>query len=333
MALIANNLVNSVKFDNLPNELADTISSTPEIMNMYLANGWGKIRSDFEVREQDDRTPLLSMEVMDIMRVASDDFDPSADAVKFGARLPTFNDIDIDLSLRRSDLINFYRTYLKNVIAFQSLDALISNPWPLFFAEQILEKAGRDLAYNSTFRGVKNPAVKGSLTVMNGLIYKFAEGRGSGGDIPTDNVKNIAAMTANDFDADVYDQTNELAQLTESNPDISGRPMTVYMSAPSYRKYKATRREKSPNTISLSEQPAQLDDFPHIKIKVEEGLGNKRFQFISLPKNLFFVLNENYQNFNAKMIENVKGWEANFMFSADVNYGVGKYLFMNNRTD
>lgn len=332
MSLIANNLVNSVKFDNLPTELAETISNTPEIMNTYLADGWGKIRDDFEVREQDDRTPLLSMEVMDIMRVASDDFDPSADAVKFGARLPTFNDIDIDLSLRRSDLINFYRTYLKNVIGFKNLNDLIANPWPLFFAKEILEKAGRDLAYNSTFRGVKNPAGSGSLTVMNGLLYKFAEGRGVGGDIPTGNLLTNA-LTGAQFDAAVYDQANELAQLTELNPDIAGRPMKIYMSPVTYRLYKETRRLKSPNTISLSEQPKVLDNFPNIEIKIELGLSNKRFMFISLPKNLFFVLNENYQNFNAKMVENVKGWETNFMFSADVNYGVGKYLFMNTRTD
>lgn len=109
--------------------------------------------------------------------------------------------------------------------------------------------------------------------------------------------------------------------------------MKIYMSPVTYRLYKETRRAKSPNTISLSEQPTVLDDFPNISIKIELGLSNKRFMFISLPKNLFFVLNENYQNFNAKMVENVKGWETNFMFSADVNYGVGKYLFMNTRTD
>lgn len=332
MPAIANNLVNSVNIDNLPAELEETISRNPIVFNEFLIDGFSRIREDFHVMESDDKTPLVTMAVMDILQPAKDDFDPTPDAVKFGAKLPEFHDIDIDLSLKRSEILNFYRSYLKYVVGLKTQEDVLRNPWPLFFLQQILQKAGHDLAIITAYRGVRNNSQKGALHVLNGLLYKMTQGRATGGDIPSGNVYN-SATSANDFDADVYDEINEIAQLTEADPTLAGREMEMRMSARTYRLFRATRRAKSPETIGLADMPTKLDDFPHIGIKVEDGLGAKRFAFITVPGNLHFTFNQNYDNFNAKMIEDVKGWKLNLMFSADVNYGFGKYLFSNNRND
>ncbi|SDM41577.1 hypothetical protein [Siphonobacter aquaeclarae] len=330
--LIANNLVNSVDFSSLPAKLQETISANPIVFNQFLVDGFAKIREDFIVDESDEKTPLISMEVRDILQPAKDAFDPTPDAVKFGARMPEFHDIDIDLSLKRSDVLTFYRSYLKYVTGLKSQQDVLNNPWPLFFLQQILEKAGHDLATVSAYRAVRNDAQKGAGYVMNGLLYKLAEGRTTGGDIPAANVYDSVTDAAG-FDADVYDEINEIAQLTESLPELAGRAMTMEVSARTYRLYKATRRAKSPNTVGLGEQPSTLDDFPNISLKVEAGLGNRRFSWLTVPGNKFFTFNQGFENFNAKLMEAIKGYEANLFFSADVNYGVGKYVFSNDRID
>lgn len=330
--LIANNLVNSVDFSTLPAQLQETISANPIVFNQFLVDGFAKIREDFTVDESDERTPLISMEIRDILQPAKDDFDPTENAVKFGARMPEFHDIDIDLSLKRSDVLEYYRGYLKYVTGLKSQAEVLQNPWPLFFLKQILEKAGHDLATVSAYMAVRNDAQKGALKVMNGLLYKLAEGRTTGGDIPTGNVYDSTTDAAG-FDADAYDEINEIAQLTESHPELAGRPMILELSPRTYRHYKAARRAKSPNTVGLGEQPTTLDDFPNVTLKVETGLGNKRFSWLTVPGNKFFTFNQGFENFNAKLIEDVKGWKANLFFSADVNYGTGRYVFSNDRID
>ncbi|PQA59172.1 hypothetical protein [Siphonobacter curvatus] len=330
--LIANSLVNSVDLSKLPAQLQETLSNKPIVFNQILVDGFEKIRQDFIVDESDEKTPLLSMEVRDILQPAKDGFDPTENAVAFGARMPEFHDIDIDLSLKRSDILKYFRSYLKYITGLKTQAEVLANPWPLFFLEQILGKAGNDLALISAYQGERNDNQKGARYVMNGLLYKLTQGRASGGDIAESNIYE-SVLDAIEFDAGVYDETNELAQLTESVPELAGRAMFVEMSPRSYRLYKQSRRAKSPNLVSLSEQPTHLDDFPNIEIKVESGLGNKRFQWLTVPGNKFFTFNQGYENFTAKLMEAIKGYEANIMFSADVNYGTGKYVFSNDRED
>lgn len=334
MAVITNNLINSVDFSGLPNALQETISSNPIVIRENVFDGWGAIRSDFEVIESDEKTPLLSLQIMDILKPASDDFDPTADAIKWGARLPDFHDIEIDLSLKRSQVLAYYRSYLKYIAGFKNQNDVLANPWPLFLLGEIMKKAGRDLAITSAYRATRNNSLKGALYVLNGLLYHFTAGRASG-DIPSGNVYDSVTTyaTGSAFDADVYDEVNAIAVLTEANPDLAGQPLVFHMSPRNYRLYNETRRAKSPNTISLSEKPTVLDDYPNISIKVDQGLGSQRFMFITVPGNLFFTFNEDYSNMNLKMIEQVKGWELNIMFSAGITYGVGRLIYSNNRTD
>lgn len=332
MPAITNSLVNSVPIADLPDALEAIIGQNPRLINDYVSDGFSKIRQDFVVDETDDKTPLINMQVMDILQPAKDDFNPTEDAIKFGARLPEFHDIDIDLSLKRSSVLNIYRSYIRFVTGLKSQKDVLDNPWPLFFLKEVMMKAGHDLAVFSAFRGVRTNNQVGALKVLNGLLYKFTAGRGGGGDIPTGNVFDSTTDAAG-FDADAYDEINSIAQLTEADDKLAGRPLIMYVSAATYRKYRGVRRAASPNIVSLNDFPETLDDFPNIRFKVEEGLGNKRFSFITVPNNLYFILNENYTNFNLKMIEDVKGWSMNVMFSADVNYGVGRWIFSNDRTD
>lgn len=334
MAVITNTLINSVDFSGLPTQLQETISYSPIVIRENVFDGWGAIREDFEVIESDAKTPLLSLQIMDILKPATDDFDPTVDAIKFGARLPDFHDIEIDLSLKRSQILVFYRSYLNFIAGFKNQKEALANPWPAFFLGEIMKKTGRDLATVSAYRATRNNSLKGALNVLNGLLYHFTAGRASG-DIPAGNVYDsvTAYATGTAFDAVVYDEAIAIALKTEGNPDLAGQPMILHMSARNYRLYKATRRAKSPETISLGENPTTLDDFPNISIKVDQGLGSKRFMFITVPGNLFFTFNEDYSNMNVDMIKVSKGWELNIMFSAGITYGVGRLIFSNNRTD
>ncbi len=74
MPAITNALTNSVDFSALPSQLQEVISTSPVVVRENVFDGWGAIRQDFEVLETDEKTPLLSLQIMDILKPASDDF-------------------------------------------------------------------------------------------------------------------------------------------------------------------------------------------------------------------------------------------------------------------
>ncbi|MCA0229892.1 MAG: hypothetical protein LCH91_05470 [Bacteroidetes bacterium] len=330
MPPITNNLSNSsVDVSSIPSELQALVNNNPVLLSEYLMDGFGLIQKNFQVIQTDDKTPLISYEVADVLQPAKDDFNPTANAVSHKVRYADFKDMDIDLSLKRSDILKIYRSYERYIMGLTSKEEVLANPVQLYFLKDILARAGRNLALKTAYKGVYNASGSGSLAVADGLLLKFAAGRGVGGDIPSAQVydSTVESITA----SNAYNEVNNVAQLTMSNPDMAGMPMLLRLSPEFYLKYKQNRRALFPNVVSPMENPTVLDDFQNITLVQEFGLQSTEFAFIEPGDNLFFTTDENVGNYSIKIIEDVKGWKLNIMLSGGFQYGAGKHLFMNDR--
>jgi hypothetical protein len=317
-------------FATLPDELEEVIGQDPIIINDSIMDGFGKIREDFRVEQTDDKTPIFNLEVMDVNQPAKDDFNPTPDAVKIGAKLPKFHDIDIDLVLKRSDLLKIFRSYERWVATpGRTKEEVLANPWEMFFAKKVLEKAGEGLALKGTYRGVYNELGFGSMSSIDGLFLKFAAGRGSGGDIPSSHVYNstVTNITA----TNAYQEVLEVAQKTEVEPGLVGTPLIMRLSPNVYRLYNKNRRALFPEFVGPNDQAKTVDDFENITIVPDLAYGNSEHISITVAENLLFLTNEDLGNYNMKMIEGIKHWELNIHYSACVEYGWGKLIFSNNR--
>lgn len=314
-------------FDSLPDELESLISQSPVILNESVMDGFGKIRNDFQVEQSDSKTPIVSIITKDANQPAKDDFSPTADVVKIGAKLPTFFDIDIDMVLKRSDLLKIFRSYERlATTGAMTKEQLLANPWELFFIQQVMNRSGEALALYGTYKGVYNVAGVGSMSSIDGLIKKFTAGRASG-DIPSSNVVNSVGTALSN--TNIYDEVRAICALTDTNPALSAKPLKFKISPSNKRRYDENRRTKFPNTVGPNEVSVTVDDFDNIVFDVDPALAQKDTMFIA--PDLFFFTNEDVSKYHVKMVQQVKWVELNIMYSACVEYGLGSEWFGNNR--
>lgn len=315
-------------FDSLPDELENLISGNPIIVNESVMDGFGKIRKDFNVEVTDAKTPIFSVVAKDANKPASDDFNPTTDAVKINAKLPNFFDIDIDLALKRSDVLKIFRSYERLITTGNmTKEQVLAMPWELFFVNTVLQKSGEGLALYGTYRGVFNQSGFGSMSSIDGLIKKFTAGRGTGGDIPSANVVTSAATPLTD--QNIYDEVKAICALTDSNPALAAKPLKFKISPSNKRKYDTNRRAKYPNHVGPNEVAKTVDDYDNITFDVDPALASSNLMFIS--PDLFFLTNEDVSKYRVKMKEYTKHWELNILYSACVEYGLGSEWFGNNR--
>jgi hypothetical protein len=315
-------------FASLPDELENLVGQSPIVINESVMDGFGKIRKDFQVEVSDSKTPIMSIVAKDANKPASDDFTPTADAVKIAAKLPTFFDIDIDLVLKRSDMLSIFRSYQRLVTTGQmTKEQVLQNPWQLFFLETVMKKSGEGLALYGTYKGVFNQAGFGSSSSIDGLLKKFTAGRGVGGDIPSANVLASAATALSV--ANIYDEVRAICALTDNNPSLSARQLKFKISPTNKRLYDVSRRGKFPNTVGPNETAVTVDDYDNITFDVDVALAGSNCMFIS--PDLFFFTNEDVSKYHIKMKEYTKYWELNVLYSACVEYGLGSEWFGNNR--
>jgi hypothetical protein len=315
---------------SLPVEVRALLNANPVIFTDFMTQGMPWIQEHFTIIESDGQTPMWSIEALDFLRPAGDDWLPQ-DAVKLGAKVPKFADIDGDLSIPRSQIINMARSHVKNVAKAPSLkEALKMGTFAYGFIGLLTTKAGSLIEQNALFRGVRSntTGALGSGLSMDGLNLKIATGVALG-DIPAGNVRVTGGAIA---DADVYAEVNELAQKTAGNVAYDGKPMNLYLSPTMYRKYVQARRAANPSEQLLAlPDPTTVDDFPNITFVKTPGLNGSQKMFISIKGNLFFCLPEGFWQPKITMIEDIKAWKTNLLFSGCVEYNYGKLVFTNDR--
>lgn len=323
------NLIHNI--NTLPTEVQTLLNENSQVLVDAMTEGMPWIRDHFTIVENDGRTALWNIEVLDFLRPAGQDWNP-VQALKFGAKVPVFEDIDGDLEIPRDQILSMARSHVKNIAGASGIkDVLQSNPFAYSFIGLLGGKTGSLLEQKGLFKGVRSGAVgaQGTGLSLNGMNYRITQGVASG-DIPAANVYTSPAGALDALTQ--YNEVQEICQKTASNEALDGTPMNFYLSPNNYRLYKKGRRLANPNTVSTDEKPTTVDDFDNISFVLSPGLNGSNRQYINKKENQFFAMPDGMVASPViTMVPDVKVFKTNIFTSAWVGYNFGKLLFTNTR--
>jgi hypothetical protein len=319
----------SYDFSKLPTALMQVFDGRKEIITDVLTDGEAKIRELYQLLVTDNKSPLVNLQIMDLLRAASDDFNPTAGALKFGARVPEFEDVDIDLEFTIGEIQTLYRSYLQYVKGLTSERDVLANPFEVFFLSEILRTSRANLAEKASWKAVKNVANLGSAYAITGLLAKLTAGRAAGGDIPADNVLTVAAAIN---DSNAYDQAIALCKVVEAqNQAMLEIPLQLRCSPGMARSINRQRQTKFPQLVRPNENMRAVDGYENIIITPDVGLVGKETMAITPGSNLFFVCNEDVSAYTLSVDKTVKSVQISIRMSVGFDYGFGKFIFLNSK--
>jgi hypothetical protein len=323
------NLINNIS--TLPSEVQTLLNDNSLVVIDSMTQGMPWINEHFTVIENDGRTPLWNIEVLDFLRPAGQDWLP-VQALKYGAKVPVFEDIDADLEIPRSQIIEMARSHVKHLANAGTMrDAINMHGYAYSFVELVSSSTGKLIEQKGLFKGVRSAAVgaQGAGLSLNGMNFRITAGVASG-DIPASNVYT-SPVTALDA-AGQYNEVKEICQKTESNVTLDGTPLNYYLSPKNYRLYKQGRRAANPNTVGPNDSPETVDDFEHIKFVVSPGLSGSDKQYINKKENQFFAMPDSFvASPLLTVVNDVKVYKTNLFTSAWIGYNFGKIVFTNTR--
>lgn len=323
------NLIHNI--NTLPTEVQTLLNENPQVLVDFMTTGMPWIANNFTIIESDGRTALWNIEVLDFLRPAGQDWLP-VQALKLGAKVPVFEDIDGDLEIPRSQVLEMARSHVKKIAGAGSIqEVLQSNPFAYSFIQLIGSRVGSLLEQKGVFKGVRSNAVgaQGTGLSLNGMNLRITQGVASG-DIPASNVYTspVGALDA----AGQYSEVLNVCQKTASNTTLDGTPMSYYLSPTNYRLYKQGRRLANPTTTSLSDNPETVDDFDNIRFVISQGLSGSDRQYINKKENQYFAMPDGLLSSPViTPILDTKVVKTNFFTSAWVGYNWGKLVFTNTR--
>jgi len=320
--------IKSYDFTKLPAALMQVFDGRKEIITTVLVDGEASLRSDFTLLVTDNKSPLISLEVMDVLKAASDEFDPAEGPLKFGARTPEFEDVDIDLHFTIGEVQTMYRSYLQYVAGLKSEKDVLTNPFEVFFISEILRTARANLRTISSWKAVKNGANRGSAHAITGLLSKTTTARVDG-TIPAAHVREVTAAID---DANAYEEVIAMCKLVETaNEALLDTPLQLRLSPGMARSVNRRRQAKFPNLVRPNETMTTVDGYDNITLKADVGLSGKQTMAVTPASNLFFVCNEDVAAYRLKVVDTAKGWDINIRMSVGFDFGFGKLYFTNDK--
>lgn len=300
-----------------------------EIITDVMVDGEAKIRELYQLLVTDNKSPLVNLQIMDVLRAASDDFNPSEGALKFGARVPSFEDVDIDLQFTTGEIQTLYRSYLQFVKGLTSEADVLANPFEVFFLQEILKAARANLVERASWKAVKNAANVGSAFSITGLLAKTTTGRAAGGDIPAANVLTVAETID---DTNSYEQVIALCKLIEdANQAMLEIPLQLRLSPGMARSVNRRRLAKFSTVLRPGDTMTQVDNYENITMKPDVGLSGKQTMLITPASNMNFVCNEDVSAYTLTVVKDVKAIKINIRMSVGFDYGFGKFMFLNSK--
>lgn len=319
----------SYDFSKLPAALMQVFDGRKEIITDVLTDGEAKIRELYQLLVTDNKSPLVNLQIMDLLRSASDDFLPTAGALQFGARVPEFEDVDIDLEFTIGEIQTLFRSYLQYVKGLTSEKDVLANPFEVFFLSEILRTSRANLAEKASWKAVKNAANLGSAYAITGLLAKLTGGRAAGGDIPAGNVLTVADTID---DSNAYDQAIALCKVVEAqNQAMLEIPLQLRCSPGLARSINRQRQAKFPQLVRPNETMRAIDGYDNIILTPDVGLVGKQTMAITPGSNLFFVCNEDVSAYTLSVDKTVKSVQLSIRMSVGFDYGFGKFVFLNSK--
>ncbi|PRY47102.1 hypothetical protein CLV58_101168 [Spirosoma oryzae] len=321
--------IKGFNFDKMPSALMQVFDGRRDIITNALIDGEAALRQDFSLLVTDNKSPLVNLEVMDVLKSASDDFDPADNPLKFGARVPEFEDVDIDLHFTIGEIQTLYRSYLQFIAGLKTEKEVIANPFEVFFITQILKTARANLRTMSSWKAVKNASTRGSAYAITGLLAKMTAGRAVNGDIASTQVR---AVTATIDGTNAYEEVIAMCKLVESvNEALLSQALQLRLSPGMARLVNERRIAKFPNVLKPGDVMTKVDGYESVTVTPDIGLVGKQTMAITPASNLFFVCNEDVSAYRLKVVDSVKGWDINIRMSVGFDYGYGKLLFLNDK--
>lgn len=311
----------------MPAELMRYVEHNPEIITDLVQDGFKSLGQDFDVRYADDEETITNMRVMDILRVASDDFTP-VKAAEFGFRKWKMQDIDADIFIPRSQVLSLAKSWLRSAKRVGSVQEVLDNPVETFFLREIVQGQGLFLRENSVWKGDADTAQTGSLHAVDGLILKLVAAT-SGGEIPAGHVVAAPANLATSDEA-VYEHIQALCdKYADVLPRMAESSAEIRLSRKMKQRYDRGRRAKFPDSVGPNDTTISPDDYENFKFKIDVGLAGKSTIVITPPQNLFFGT-DGGQN-RLTIDPQVKGWNVNLFFRCAFDFAYGKFIVRNNQ--
>lgn len=317
----------SLDITAIPADLQRYVEANPEIITDLVQDGFQQLNNDFDVRYADDEEVITNMRVMDILRVATDDFTP-VKAAEFGHRKWKMQDIDADIFIPRSQITSIAKSWLRNAKRVGSVQEVLDNPIETMFLREIIQGQGLFLRENSSWKGDADSAQTGSLFAVDGLLLKIIAGAGGGGDIPS--AHTVAGPTTFTTDESVYDHIQAMCdKYADVLPRLAESRGEIRLSRRMKQRYDRGRRAKFPQSVGPQDVAIAPDDYENLVFVIDVGLAGKETVIITPPNNLFFGT-DGGQN-RLTIIQDVKGWKMNMFFRCAFDYAYGKFIVRNNK--
>ena len=316
----------TINFDHFHADLMRTTEFNGSIIQETILHGAESLGSDFTVVTSRDKTALISLSVKDGWKPASDNFE-GKNVVDVRSRFVSFKEADIDIEFTLSDIKKIYQTYLGWMkTPGRTLSEVNANPFELFFLRHVIASHFEFVRLQTAWQGVHNAAGAGALSLTDGFITKFTNGRSVSGDILASHVFDGTALT----NANAYDQFNGVADLVATvRPKMLVEDLNVYCSQTAYDKYRKNRRTLFKEHVGPADRPTVLDDYSNMRFVQDPGLAGKDTIAITPKKNLVFVANEDPGAYAMNIIKQIKSWQITIRASLDFDYASPDWIFLN----
>ncbi|UHG90126.1 hypothetical protein [Spirosoma oryzicola] len=321
----------AIDFSNFGTDLMRTVQDMGG--NIVLINstldGVASLQNDFSTEIIRDKGLLVSAEIKDAFKAASDKFE-GQNALEIRSRKADFTEGDIDLEITLDQIKKAYRSYYGWMLEPTRTESEVrDNPFELFFIRQIIRQHFQFARTKTVWKGVYNTTAKGAENIADGFLKKFTAARAS-----TDAAAKISANHVFDgedlTDDNAYEQINGLAQLVASTrEDMLAIPLNFYLSQVSYDKYRRNRRALFPEHVGPADKPTTLDDYSQISFVIDPGLAGKQTMAITPKDNLKFIANEAPGVYHINIVKQVKSWQISIRVSIGFDFASPDLLFIN----
>jgi hypothetical protein len=268
-----------------------------------------------------DEEPLPNMELAGIVKPGTNpDFQPTADALKFGARIIKVRDCKIDLLLVPKELEKTYLGKYK-----RRRDDVMEIPFEQYIFDHIAKKANEELRLLALHKGVYNASGTTAADTFSGIDTLLKAERAAVGS-PIVPIATGAITEANVITKllAVYDGLNE---ALKDRPTIMPVNATIFDWA--IRKYEPILNASliAADRASLdSKGPRQSFLLPGTSCLVmrEPGKGTSQFVYATSKSNLFYGTNTSSPTNNIRVQEFDRQIKIMIDFKAGVQVGIIK---------
>jgi len=314
----------AVDFSQLPAKLRDySLSDESQILTRLLVDGMG-FTDRMQLLLGNDEILLAELVLGNILQPGGKDgFNPTANALRWKARIGKVRDCKVDLQLTPTKIAQFYRTWLGNV-AKSKPESPYDIPFQEFLMTKIVEKLKENLRLLAAFKGVYKADGTDPQDTMDGLLTLRAAALTSG-EIAAANVVAGAPIVK----ANAVDQFEKVAEKVITHPAYSATKMIALCSpAARYNYFRGYRTENQALPYNDGFNKLYIDG-SNIEIVAEPGMQGSNAIFITPETNLFFLADDT-QRMDSIIIEYaLRNINIMIDFKCAVDFGIGDLIWTN----